>query len=224
MSKASLVLVDDHPILLRGLASILSEERHLGLIETGSSAGEAVAIAKKRRPQIMVLDINMPGNAFEAIAAIRDVSPETRIVVFTASTGPETAVRALEAGASAYVVKGSTIDVLKGAIEAVLNGDTFISQDMAYKVISLLRAAPKPASPMQIRLSVREEQVVRLLISGKTNREIATELGIGEKTVKHYMTVLMQKLHVRNRLEVAMAAQTILGGSAGPASARNYMN
>lgn len=194
------------------------------MVETGTSAGEAVAIAKRRRLDVIVLDINMPGNVFEAIAAIREVSAATKIVVFTASTGPETAVRALEAGASAYVVKGSTIDDLKGAIAAVLNGETFISQDMAFKVISQLRNGADAPARMQIRLSVREEQVVRLLISGKTNREIAGELGIGEKTVKHYMTVLMQKLQVRNRLEVAMAAQTMLPAAISRQSSSPLLN
>lgn len=207
MSTARLVLVDDHPVLLQGLGTLLSADNSFSVVASGKSALDAVEISRRMRPDVMVMDINMPGNAFEAISTITNYLPDTRIVAFTAATETEIAVRALEAGASGYVVKGSTIDELKDAIVAVMQGETYVSQEVAFKVITALRGTPKREGVKPVRLSVREGQVVKLLLLGKTNREIATELGIGERTVKHYMTVLMQKLEVRNRLEVVIAAQ-----------------
>jgi two-component system, NarL family, nitrate/nitrite response regulator NarL len=219
---ARLALVDDHPVLLNGLGSIFAADSAFSVIGKGSSAPEAVAIGREHRPDVMIIDLGMPGNAIDAIASIVRDAPETKVVAFTASTDTQTAVDALDAGASAYVLKGSTIEELKEAIAAVLQGDTYISQDIAFKVIAALRSPPKRQQPQAIRLSVREEQVVRLLLSGKTNREIAEELGIGEKTVKHYMTILMQKLHVRNRLEVVIAAQHMFADRKSGSSA--YLN
>lgn len=216
---ARLALVDDHPVLLNGLGSIFAADSAFSVIGKGSSAPEAVAIGREHRPDVMIIDLGMPGNAIDAIASIVRDAPETKVV---ASTDTQTAVDALDAGASAYVLKGSTIEELKEAIAAVLQGDTYISQDIAFKVIAALRSPPKRQQPQAIRLSVREEQVVRLLLSGKTNREIAEELGIGEKTVKHYMTILMQKLHVRNRLEVVIAAQHMFADRKSGSSA--YLN
>src|SRR5690606_34044240 len=166
----------------------------------------------KVRPNIILLDLNMPGDAFGAISQIRVSSPETKIIVFTASAGIGHAVRALDAGATGYVLKGSTADELMQAIDIVLTGETFITPSFASKVISALRnASLRKAAADRVRLSVREDQIVRLLLLGRTNREIAQRLQISEKTVKRYMTLLMQKLQARNRVEVVLAAQE-LGG------------
>lgn len=153
------------------------------------------------------MDLNMAGNAFDAIAEISRKS-KTKVVVLTASTGVDHAVHSLDAGAHGYVLKGGSADELIRSIRSVLDGQTYISQEFASKVISALRdESVRKAAAKAIKLSIREEQIVRLLLRGKTNKEIANALKICEKTVKHYMTVLMQKLNARNRLEVVIAAQ-----------------
>lgn len=130
-------------------------------------------------------------------------------------------MKAFEAGAIGYVLKGSTDEELMQAIETVLAGETFITPSFASKVISALRTSAMPRSaPQAVRLSVREDQIVRLLLLGRTNKEIAHRLQISEKTVKHYMTLLMQKLHARNRVEVVLAAQELGGFAAEKASGR----
>jgi DNA-binding NarL/FixJ family response regulator len=134
----------------------------------------------------------------------------TRILTFTAATGIDDAISALEAGAGGYVLKGSTGEELIDAVRTVHAGDTYITASYAAKVVAGLRTASLRKSAIEaMRLSLREEQVLRLLLRGSTNREIATTLEIGEKTVKHYMTILMQKLNVRNRVEVVLAAQQL---------------
>jgi DNA-binding NarL/FixJ family response regulator len=212
MSRTSIAFVDDHPVLLEGLASIFSEIDRFDVVGKGKSAHDAIDVINRTRPDVILLDLNMPGDAFEAIAKIREVSPQTRIVAFTASAAIDHAVRALEAGATGYVLKGSTDDELMQAIDTVVTGETFITPSFASKVISALRNVSQGKSSGQpVKLSVREDQIVRLLLVGRTNKEIAQRLQISEKTVKHYMTLLMQKLQARNRVEVVLAAQE-LGG------------
>lgn len=210
MSELSIAFVDDHPVLLEGLACIFKEIGRFDVIATGKCASEAVAIVENAQPDIILLDLNMPGDAFDAIARIHKSSPRTRIVIFTASTGIDHAVRALESGASGYVLKGSTDDELIQAIDTVVAGNTFITPSFAGKVIAAVHnMSLRKAAQQKLRLSVREDQIVRLLLMGRTNKEIAQQLKISEKTVKHYMSLLMQKLQARNRVEVVLAAQEL---------------
>jgi DNA-binding NarL/FixJ family response regulator len=120
----------------------------------------------------------------------------------------DSAIRALDAGASGYVLKGSSAHELIQAIESVCRGETYITQSFASQVIAGLRnAGLRRAAAEAVRFSIREDQIVRLLLRGLTNKAIAISLKISEKTVKNYMTILMQKLNARNRLEVVIAAQ-----------------
>jgi two-component system nitrate/nitrite response regulator NarL len=199
---------DDHPILLEGLVGIFKALEDFEVVGQGYSAAEVLGTAKSLLPDVLVLDLNMPGDVLETIAAVARELPDIRFVIFTASTNVDNAVCALEAGANGYVVKGSTAAELVAALKGVVSGETYITTGFASKVIAALRtAAVRKKTVEQIRFSVREEQVVRLLLNGSTNRKIAQTLQISEKTVKQYMSSLMQKLNVRNRLEVVLAAQ-----------------
>lgn len=210
MSRTAIAFIDDHPILLDGLSRIFSENDEFEVVATGTCVADMVRIAGECRAEVLVADLNMPGDAFEAIRKVSNDQPEVKIIAFTASVGIDQAVQALEAGASGFVVKGSTADELIDAIHAVTNGETFITQSFATKVITALRnASLRKMAAQAIRLSVREDQIVKLLLRGKTNKEIANQLHISEKTVKHYMTILMQKLNARNRIEVVLAAQRL---------------
>jgi DNA-binding NarL/FixJ family response regulator len=129
-------------------------------------------------------------------------------VAFTASTGIDSAIRALDVGATGYVLKGSDNIELIHAISSVRAGETYITPCFANRVIVGLRdASLRRRAAEAVILSIRERQIVHLLMSGKTNKEIARAIKISEKTVKGYMTALMQKLQVRNRVEVVIAAQ-----------------
>ena len=218
----SVAFVDDHPILLEGLVSLYSGKDDLFISAQGESAVDAVKIAEEQRPDVLVLDLNMPGDTIAAIDLIVRNYHSTRIIVFTAASNIETAVRVLDLGVYGYVLKGSTAKDLHEAIRIVHGGNTFITPGFATKVILSMKAAEmRRKTRIQKQLSAREEQIVRYLMMGKTNREIARMLDISEKTVKHYMTLLMQKLDARNRLEVVLAAQKldvsaeIAGGEAG---------
>lgn len=184
------------------------------IVGTGASAADAIDISVRLRPDIMVVDLSMPGNVFDAMTSISGAVPETKMIAFTSAVGVDTAVNAFQAGASGYVLKGSSADDLRHAVRAVLDGETFITPSVATKVVLGLRNASlqKDNTP-SIRLSVREEQIVQLLLEGRANQDIARRLSISAKTVKHYMTILMQKFHARSRLEVVLAAQKRLAGN-----------
>lgn len=206
----SVAFVDDHPILLEGLVSLYSGKDDLFISAQGESAVDAVKIAEEKRPDVLVLDLNMPGDTISAIDLIVRSYHSTKIIVFTAASNIDTAVRVLDLGVYGYVLKGSTAKDLHEAIRIVHGGNTFITPGFATKVILSMKAAEmRRKTRVQKQLSAREEQIVRYLMMGKTNREIARMLDISEKTVKHYMTLLMQKLDARNRLEVVLAAQKL---------------
>ncbi len=205
-SGKTIALINHQPILLDGLVRLFSGNNAFRLVAFGLPSMATVEAVIASTPALVVLDGGDRERGLAAVQAIAAGSPGTRIVVFTASESIEEAVRALDAGASGYVSSASTGDELIAAVDAVLGGDTFISQRIASKVISALRTvALRKAERQAQMLNVREEQIARLLLKGKTNKEIAKALALSEKTVKHYMSLLMQKLAARNRLELALA-------------------
>lgn len=212
MAPVSIVVIDDHPILRTGLVSVLSAQSGFDVVASGSSAADVGSLVAQHRPDLLLIDICMPGNVFEAVAMLRTQNEKVRIVAFTASDRIDHAISAIEAGVNGYVLKGSTLQELNNAITAVLAGESFITPSFANKVIASIHAPATRGTPHQTHLSIREEQIVKLLLTGCTNKEIARNLSISDKTVKHYMTILMQKLSVRNRVEVVIAAQKLSGG------------
>lgn len=206
----SIGLVDDHPLMIEGIITLFSRAQDLEISSTGSTARDIIDISSRYRPDVIIVDLSMAGDVYEAIATSIKVSPGTKIVAFTAATGVDSAIRALDAGANGYVLKGSSAQELIQAVEAVRLGETYITQSFASQVIAALRnTAVRRVAAEAVRFSIREDQIVRLLLRGKTNKEIAVALKISEKTVKNYMTILMQKLNARNRLEVVIAAQAM---------------
>ena len=210
MDSISVAVIDDHPLMIEAVSDLLHRARGgFKVVGVGSNANDIVELCERNKPQIAVVDLHMPGgDVYAALANAIKVSPSTKIVAFTAATGVDSAIRALDAGASAYVLKGSSTKELLHAISSALSGETYITQNFASRVIAGLRdASLRRKAAEAVMLSIREQQIIRLLMIGKTNKEIAIAIKISEKTVKHYMTALMQKLQVRNRLEVVIAAQ-----------------
>ena len=210
MTTVSIGLVDDHPLMIEGIVALLSRVQGFEVLSTGSKAKDITDISLRFHPDVIIVDLSMAGDVYEAIATSIKVSPNTKIVAFTAATGVDSAIRALDAGASGYVLKGSGAQELIQAVDSVRHGETYITRSFANQVIAGLRnASLRRVAAEAVRFSIREDQIVRLLLRGFTNKAIAASLKISEKTVKNYMTVLMQKLNARNRLEVVIAAQAL---------------
>ncbi len=202
-SLIRIVIVDDHPLLREGVANTLRKRPDLKVVEQGGSAEEAKAIAARVVPDVLLMDVDMPGDTFAAVRAIADLLPEVKILMLTVSESVEDAYSALEAGAKGYVLKGISGPDLVKAIRSVAAGDIYITPEFEKKLLSNFRK--REAEGKIIQLTFREEQVIREVSNGLTNKEVAGKLAISEKTVKHYMTCVMQKFNARNRVEAVAA-------------------
>ena len=207
-NRITVAIADDHPVLLAGMTSLFSlSDRHV-VVGEAVCADTSMELVKAVRPDIIVMDLSMPGDVFRTIGQIVTTMPGTRVVVFTAYCSIESALKALDAGATGFVLKGSPSSELLEAIDMVLAGQMFVTRQYASQVMNGLRdRARRQALDEAIKLNVREKQIIGHLMQARTNREIAAELHISEKTVKHYMTGLMLKLKARNRVEVVIAAR-----------------
>jgi DNA-binding NarL/FixJ family response regulator len=196
-------IVDDHPLLREGVANILRRRADLQVVEQGANADEAREIAQRVRPDVMLMDVNMPGDVFAAVRFISTELSDVKVLMLTVSESENDAFLALEAGALGYVLKGVSGPELVLAIRLVAKGQTYITPDFVNKLLSNFK---KHAADIHtFDLTLREEQVIYEVSKGLTNREVASKLLISEKTVKHYMTCVMQKLHARNRVEAVTA-------------------
>jgi DNA-binding NarL/FixJ family response regulator len=205
--KVSIAFVDDHPMFVEGLRWFFAQIPDFNVIASGCCADDALKIAENFSPDVILMDLRMPGDPFVAMHEIMRSSPATKVITFTAMADVNCATRALESGACGYILKGATSEELAGAIRTVVAGENYITPAFATKVISALSAAIRQPPATPVKFNVREAQIITLLLTGATNKEIGERLKISEKTVRHYMTLLMRKLNVRNRLEVVMMAR-----------------
>ncbi len=206
---ATIAIVDDHPLYRAGLTAVFNGSTEFKVVAVGASLQQALAIAQTHRPDLMILDINMPGHGLEATKLLTQAYPLIKTVILSVSDKPEHVIAALEYGSRGYMQKGTTAEDLLACLRAVRDGKRFIWPELAAKVLAMQGRMPdaKQASemPKKPHFTERELDVVNLLRDGKTNREIADKLAISEKTVKHHMSVIMQKLQVRNRVEATLA-------------------
>lgn len=207
MSQISIAIVDDHPILRHGLAVVLKSEPRFKVVAEGGTAAEAVAIAEHHRPDIVLLDLDIPGGGLSALGEICLQFPGTRCIILTVCNGPDTAIGALNAGAQGYVLKGVSGTDLKNAIWTVHNNETFVSPEFATKLLTAAQHRQHDLADDDGVLSNRETQILREVESGLTNKMIAEKLRISEKTVKYYMSNIMQKFGGSNRVAAVVAYQ-----------------
>jgi two-component system, NarL family, nitrate/nitrite response regulator NarL len=199
------VSFDDHPLFLEGVSSVFKKKKEFRVASCGRSADDLVEIARRQQPDIIVTDMNMGGCTVSAIRTILAENLRSKVIVFSAFDTAEHAIAALEAGAKGFVQKGSSSEELVAAMRMAMAGDIFITPSLATKVISALqkKTVEKPVEETQ-RLTHREAQIVQMLLEGKSNRAIADFLHLSEKTVKGYMSNLMQKFNARSRLEIVV--------------------
>ena len=202
------VLADDHPIFREGLVRTLEESGVFAVVGSAATADEAVALVEYHTPDLALLDISMPGGGIDAARRIRAASPPTRIAMLTVSEADQDVAGALRAGAIGYVLKGVSARELTGILASVARGEAHVSPALAARILRELQAPPsKPEREPIDTLTQREEDILRRVATGMSNREVAEALAIQEKTVKHYMTSILEKLHVRNRVEAALLAR-----------------
>jgi DNA-binding NarL/FixJ family response regulator len=203
--RLRVVVGDDHPLFREGVVHSLSAEGDIEVVAEASSGAEAVRMATELLPDLVVLDLGMPeGGGIAATRQIAASCPATAILILTVSEDPDDLLQALKAGARGYVLKGVPAHGLIQAVRAVTAGEVYVAPTLAS---SILHELTRPTVDPFDQLTPRERDVLELVAKGQTNREIGEGLYLAEKTVKHYMTNVLQKLHVRSRLEAALLAQ-----------------
>ena len=197
-------MVDDHPIVRQGLVSALEDEQDFEVVGSAGDAAEALALVRRHKPDVMLLDLELPDrNGVQAIPDLLQAQRDLKVLVFTAYDTDERVLRAIEAGAKGYLLKGATINELALAIRAVAAGESALAPRVAAKLVSAMRS-PRDGG----QLTPRERQVLNLISQGLASKQIALSLRISERTVKFHTTSLLRKLDADNRAQaVAVAAQ-----------------
>lgn len=200
-----ILVADDHPLFREGVLHSLGADSHFEVIAQASSGEEAVEMAQRLRPDLVLLDITMPRmGGIEAAARIAVNAPDVRIMMLTVSGNQENLMAALKAGAHGYVLKGVSASELRAITRRVAEGEAYVTPALAAELLTEFSRPPVPDSLSD--LTARESEVLKLLSQGLTNREIGEHLHLAEKTIKHHMSNILQKLHVRTRTEAALMA------------------
>jgi len=196
------LLVDDHPVVRAGLAGILQAEPDVEVVGEAASATEAVAVARALTPDVILMDLRMPGgDGVTATAGVLTAAPSTRVVVLTTYESDADILRAVEAGAAGYLLKDASRAELVSAIRAAARGETVLAPSVATRLVDRMRR-PQPADS----LSPREVEVLRLVARGLSNAEIGRELYISEATVKTHLLRSFAKLGVSDRTAAVTTA------------------
>lgn len=196
--------VDGHEITRRGLRSIFESEAGFTVVAEGASKQDALMIAERDAPDVLLMDLSMPGGGMEALQAIIEGYPKIHCVIITVNDDPALAMRALKLGARGYILNGVSARHLVDAIRSVMDNASYISPEFAARLIEAAQVRKNTAAAHE-DLSYREAQIIGEVEKGLTNKEVATRLQISEKTVKHYMTSVMQKYGVSNRVGAVIA-------------------
>lgn len=207
-----IILADDHPIFRDGLVHSIEETGHFSVVGVGETADEAVALAFQHKPDVALLDLSMPGNGVTAAQRISDAGTAGAIAMLTVSEDGADVTAAMQAGATGYLLKGVSAAELREVLAKVAAGEAHVSPGLAAQMLQLMQTQKSNAPHPIDELTKREEEILVGVADGKSNKEIGFDLNIQEKTVKHYMTIILSKLQARNRVEAALIAHKAWGG------------
>jgi two-component system, NarL family, nitrate/nitrite response regulator NarL len=200
-------IVDDHPLFREGVAKLLARTPGVEIVADGSTAVDAVNIARQLAPDVLLLDLKLPDDGAAAASTIAREHPSVRVVILTASDSDSDVAAMLRLGVHGYLLKGCTGQEIVRAVQRVYAGEFYVTPSLAARLLTEMAIPAAKAGDGSEELSSREEIILAQVSKGLTNKEIARALNLREKTVKHYMTNIMQKLGVRNRLEAVLVGQ-----------------
>ncbi|WP_405680122.1 response regulator transcription factor [Streptomyces sp. NBC_00868] len=204
-SRIRVVLVDDHQVVRRGLRTFLEVQDDIEVVGEASDGEEGVARAEELRPDVILMDVKMPGtDGIEALRRLRELANPARVLIVTSFTEQRTVIPALRAGAAGYVYKDIDPDALAGAIRSVHAGHVLLEPEVAVTLLSQEEQSPSAGRPGS--LTDREREVLGLIADGRSNREIARALVLSEKTVKTHVSNILMKLDLSDRTQAALWA------------------
>jgi two-component system nitrate/nitrite response regulator NarL len=212
-----ILVVDDHTLFRRGLSALLARDPQLLVVGDAGDAGEAIRRAKELQPDVVLLDNHLPGvTGVDAIGSLREAAPGARIIMLTVSEDERDLAAALRAGASGYLLKTIEGDALGDSLRRAMRGESVVAPEMTGKLVAAYRQAaddaangaqaPAPAVSVLDQLSAREQDILRGIARGESNKEIARALGIAETTVKIHVQHVLRKLDVSSRVHAAVIA------------------
>ena len=212
-----LLVVDDHEVVRQGLVSLLERREHFQVVAEAGTAAEAVEMARKFEPDLVVMDVRLPdGSGIEACREIRSEFPNTKVVMLTSYPDEEAVLSAIIAGASGYLLKQIRGRDLVAALEAVGRGESLLDPAVTEKVLERVRRIATGTYTDELAQLTQQEQKILLLVAeGKTNKEIAAEVFLSDKTVKNYVSSILSKLNLERRAQAAafVARHRMKGGA-----------
>jgi DNA-binding NarL/FixJ family response regulator len=199
------LLVDDHAVVREGLRSLVDREAGMGVVGEAGSVAEALQRTDEVHPDVVVLDLRLPdGSGIEACRSIREDYPDTRVLILTSFGEEDAVMAAVMAGASGFLLKGAKSAELAAAIRTVAAGESMLDPTVTGAVLARVRkAGPRAMDDELSRLTEQEYRILELIAEGKTNREIAGEIYLSDKTVKNYVSNILEKLGLHRRSEAA---------------------
>jgi two-component system, NarL family, nitrate/nitrite response regulator NarL len=209
-----ILLIDDHTLFRSGIRALLQRQADFEIVDEAADGVEGIKRAKQHRPDVILLDLNMPGlSGLEALQLLVEDLPDSAVIVLTVSEEAEELATALRSGARGYLLKNIETEALTNAIRRAAAGEPVISEGMTAKLVQQFRAPSAPSvpvsparSPDNAPLTARERDIVQGLVRGESNKEIARELGVAESTVKIHVQNILKKLHLASRVQVAVYA------------------
>ena len=211
-----LLVVDDHEVVRQGLVSLLDRREHFQVVAEAGTAAEAVEMTRKFEPDLVIMDVRLPdGSGIEACREIRAEFPKTRVVILTSYPDEEAVLSAIIAGASGYLLKQIRSRDLVSALESVGRGESLLDPAVTEKVLDRVRRiATGTYTDEMAQLTQQEQKILLLVAEGKTNKEIASEVFLSDKTVKNYVSSILSKLNLERRAQAAafVARHRLKGG------------
>jgi len=209
MGKIRVLLADDHTLFRQGIKTLISAEADMEVVAEAPNGGEALEKAKENRPDLVLMDIGMPGlSSFEATRQIKKDRPETKILFLTMYDDEDYLVEGMEVGASGYELKDSPAQQLVAAMRDVIRGGSYLSPRMLSQLVDDFRSRIKSANrlPRFATLTAREREVLKMLAEGQSVKEIACDLNLSVKTVEAHKFNLMRKLDIHNKAQLVQYA------------------
>jgi DNA-binding NarL/FixJ family response regulator len=202
--RVRILIVDDHEVVRMGLRSLLERRSRFLVVGEAASMAESIRAAQQSQPDVVIMDIRLPdGNGVEACREIRETNPNAKVIMLTSYADDEALFGSIMAGASGYLLKQTRGQALAEAVERVARGESLLDPSVTARVLERMRRLAAGEGDELAVLSPQERKILALIAEGKTNKEIAEEIFLSDKTVKNYVSNILSKLNLRRRSEAA---------------------